>query len=440
MVLNQQDKHSKNNLINFFFIQNNSSLFDLNSNNSEYFEKKIYEKKLFIETILNQLFKSFNEQNLDLFLNEILANYLNDVISDSSHSLIPFNISYYRTKKQLNSTMFKYCRENRKKCSSSCFNKNSLIFDYNKDWCNFARYNLRYKRHTNEETVKLDEMILLNDIIGEMNKKNLNNNFEFIKLLADSLSKDSKYTNLNEDDKKVCEPGYLYDIKNNDCIDINECELDLNQSQTESNMNSINNRFCDLNAFCINTQGSFKCICKKGFIGDGTSGNCFSGKFCSGRYCRLNGECIYKDNLNGYKCKCMLECLNGGKCVMSHYKYECKCPLNLTGLLCNESINYFLYKKKSENFKFLNNNYIDNLISKLISLVDTPKNNDTNIGNILEMFKNSNLFTVKMLNLFTNLDKSKTPEYKKIQVLKEKLDYLTKYDHQHRDYHFHYGF
>ena len=39
--------------------------------------------------------------------------------------------------------------------------------------------------------------------------------------------------------------------------DINECN-----SSTDN---------CDTNADCINTEGSFKCICKTGFIGDGVT-------------------------------------------------------------------------------------------------------------------------------------------------------------------------
>ena len=37
------------------------------------------------------------------------------------------------------------------------------------------------------------------------------------------------------------------------CLDINECELTP----------------CHLNGICSNTDGSFNCVCKQGFTGDG---------------------------------------------------------------------------------------------------------------------------------------------------------------------------
>ena len=43
-------------------------------------------------------------------------------------------------------------------------------------------------------------------------------------------------------------------------IDINECELRINN--------------CDVNANCSNTFGSFECTCSAGFMGDGV--NCTS--------------------------------------------------------------------------------------------------------------------------------------------------------------------
>lgn len=32
--------------------------------------------------------------------------------------------------------------------------------------------------------------------------------------------------------------------------------------------------FCDVNAYCIDTEFSYQCACKEGYTGDGFSGNC----------------------------------------------------------------------------------------------------------------------------------------------------------------------
>ena len=42
----------------------------------------------------------------------------------------------------------------------------------------------------------------------------------------------------------------------------NFCENDINECET-------NNGGCDSNAICTNSQGSFNCACKFGFLGDG---------------------------------------------------------------------------------------------------------------------------------------------------------------------------
>jgi hypothetical protein len=108
------------------------------------------------------------------------------------------------------------------------------------------------------------------------------------------------------------------------CFDIDECKLYSN--------------LCDSKAKCVNTYGSYRCICEKGSFGSGKPGECFDGKFCSGKICRWNGECYYDQNL-GHRCRCMLDCQNGGYCVMNPYKYECKCVGNYTGDLCDISSN-----------------------------------------------------------------------------------------------------
>ena len=110
-------------------------------------------------------------------------------------------------------------------------------------------------------------------------------------------------------------------------------------------------QICDENAKLFYKFGYYKCRCNAGLIGDGTPGNCFNQTFCSGRLCRLNGECEFKNNYEGYKCKCSLKCMNGGVCVPKGRKYVCKCPFNTTGSLCNETLSTYLSSRNFDGFK-----------------------------------------------------------------------------------------
>jgi hypothetical protein len=94
---------------------------------------------------------------------------------------------------------------------------------------------------------------------------------------------------------------------------------------------------CDVNAECVDKLDSFVCQCKQGYVGNGLTGDCFNGEYCSGKYCRWNGVCDLESSVSGYKCKCGLECLNGGACVMTQFRYECKCLPKFTGLTCNQT-------------------------------------------------------------------------------------------------------
>lgn len=79
----------------------------------------------------------------------------------------------------------------------------------------------------------------------------------------------------------TCNVGYTGD--GTECIDINECK--------NSNMNS-----CDRNAECTNTDASYSCTCENGFTGDGN--RCFDINECvSGSHkCAANSMCT---NISG---------------------------------------------------------------------------------------------------------------------------------------------
>ncbi|XP_054732983.1 fibrillin-1 [Anastrepha obliqua] len=85
-----------------------------------------------------------------------------------------------------------------------------------------------------------------------------------------------------------CPPGFMVSLEDSSkCVDIDECAT---QSPCEYN--------------CINTNGSYECICPKGY------------KLSNGRNCEDINECL---NDNG-------GCV-GGECVNHVGSYQCKCPL-----------------------------------------------------------------------------------------------------------------
>lgn len=63
----------------------------------------------------------------------------------------------------------------------------------------------------------------------------------------------AKCVNSNGSYACLCPDGYTGSA-NEDCIDINECGR---------------SGACGINAKCINVPGSFKCICPQGFTGQG---------------------------------------------------------------------------------------------------------------------------------------------------------------------------
>jgi hypothetical protein len=342
----RQDKMNQSLLFVRLSNQNKNLFSNSFGHEVKYFEKEIYDKKLKIELTLRLLEKSLANNVTENFLNDIHANYLNYIFQTNENRR-------FRTLIR------------RKNVRHKRFVSHSLLsLDSNNELEKF--FTLKNQ--------KVEEDILLDEIIEEMSRKNFKENSELFKSLSEPLK---TFSRSRKNKSKVCPKGFYY---NNECHDVNECGLiGGNRNQTLSN--------CDPNAACINTLGSFKCKCNKGFIGDGTMGNCFNGKFCSGRFCRQNGECFHKNSRNGYKCRCMLDCLNGGTCIMTKYKYECKCPKSSTGLLCNETVQDDIEKMRSNN-RFESYNLLDKLIlNKLIHFV--PPNPHEN-----------SLIKFKMLNMF----------------------------------------
>ena len=363
-------------------IHSNANLFQVD-HAGRYAEKEAYDAKVNIELSLRLLQKTLLKNVSSHFLAGLHANYLMD-LSDVESPGFYFS-NEQKLFQQLNATWFAYCTKVAQTCSSECLKQD--IPSYKKSWCKLNQHGLRPKR------AALDDDSLLLEVVEEISQKNLNKNFEFINKLSDSVKNPAKKRG------KVLQQKFEhgFNFENNQCLDINECGLFRDKSTNETRSQ------CDPNAACVNTYGSFKCKCNKGFIGDGMAGNCFSSKFCSGRLCRQNGECFYQNNRNGYKCRCMLDCKNGGVCVLGKYKYECKCPRNSTGILCNETAQDSIEKLKLG--KHASNSLENVSLRKLIDLAETPQDLDKSIK-------------FDMFNLFDEYLK-KTPKKTAIRKLDE---------------------
>lgn len=326
-----------------------------------YFEMDSFNRQLRLETLLRLLGKTFaNERLVQRSLGEIGANY----VDPSPERLFWLNNS--RTYAQLNRTWYDYCELNQPRCVRECASRE---YDtYKTHWClsfrvknhlrlrrdvalntseitaNLDRFNRYYGTFYNSKRLNLSEDLIVQEILDDLLAGNMHNQPVYVKNLLESF-KQRKY----EQRPKV-------DVDD----DVNECESDVNQGQGP----------CDRNAVCVNTHGSYKCKCKPGYVGLGTHGNCFDGRFCSGRFCRMHGECVFQDNLNGYKCKCALNCANGGRCVIGRYKYECVCPHNVTGLNCNETVEYYLMRQKLLDSIRTFNSTDSILLSNLVKFVE----------------------------------------------------------------------
>lgn len=193
-------------------------------------------------------------------------------------------------------------------------------------WCSQGNHRNKRDTNTSNDYQKLRK-ILINELFREEIHNSVEKTFGFLrhdhKIEANCIRKGLKRLHID-----------------NICVDIDECE------------NSYGERMCDENAKCINTFGSYYCKCNDGYFGNGRLGNCFPKTYCSGIYCRLHGECEYRGGNEGYKCKCGLKCLNGGRCVTKRFSYACICPNNSTGLTCEHSADmYYL----TRNFEDINN-------------------------------------------------------------------------------------
>lgn len=298
------------NFINFTRTQN------LTSFRSYDYDIKL--KMFKIEVLLRLLLKTNHFEANDY--SYILHNAINDAVNEYWKSMDKLKLARFNDNvmkihqdnrvpiewvKNFNSLDFTYCNSIIDICRLKCPINFMFQIDFDKYWCALS-FERRKKRSFNELFL-IDKRKMLNEVVNE--------------LIREYLEKNLKFTILNKN-SPTCKTnglGNLYDSRI--CIDINECE----------NSQSM---YCDTNAICVNKFGSYECKCRNGYYGDGKPNHCFNNSYCSGKYCKLNGYCVFRNNIEGYKCTCGLNCLNGGRCVMRKTKYECDCPFNTTGKLC----------------------------------------------------------------------------------------------------------
>ncbi|XP_078377353.1 uncharacterized protein LOC144660575 isoform X1 [Oculina patagonica] len=89
--------------------------------------------------------------------------------------------------------------------------------------------------------------------------------------------------------KCICKEGFVSNDRGWNCHDIDEC---------------LENGTCHSNATCSNTDGSFRCECKLGFDGNGLN-NCSDVDECSLKSVNCSQSSVCVNTLGGYVCACL---------------------------------------------------------------------------------------------------------------------------------------
>ncbi|XP_066023267.1 uncharacterized protein [Pocillopora verrucosa] len=133
----------------------------------------------------------------------------------------------------------------------------------------------------------------------------------------------------------VCPTGYTFE--EGDCLDVDECQSGLFS--------------CHAQAQCVNTQGSYECRCLPGYAGDGTFACADVDECQSGSHsCHAQAKCL---NIQGsYECRCLsgylgdgratcadinecqlgsYSCHSNARCINTQGSYDCECVRGYSG-------------------------------------------------------------------------------------------------------------
>lgn len=150
---------------------------------------------------------------------------------------------------------------------------------------------------------------------------------------VDDCSENAACENISGGFSCVCSAGFEGDGKT--CLDVDECQLDLDTCASDAN--------------CTNTPGSFACACKSGYVGDGTF--CQEVDECEGNVAGCDEHATCQNTPGAFLCSCISgytgdgatcldidecslgtdTCADNADCVNQDGGFACQCKTGFEG-------------------------------------------------------------------------------------------------------------